>query len=179
MKRLMDVSEARETCNDRNIWKFVVSTYPCRKQAFDSVGIEAADGTRSSTESRDCYSSSRHAPTCARTSSGRRTIAHAPPRAVGHQTGRPSPGRCVALPSLLFRAALHLDTVSRFVRGNDSSLSPRLIYCRARRAPARPPRRADDSIPGRAARKSPRSIGVEHGPRFVAVQDSSQWRIEN
>ncbi|GBP05862.1 hypothetical protein EVAR_5150_1 [Eumeta japonica] len=33
MKRLMDVSEAREIRKDRNLWKSVVSAYPSGKQA--------------------------------------------------------------------------------------------------------------------------------------------------
>ncbi|GBO98451.1 hypothetical protein EVAR_84_1 [Eumeta japonica] len=31
MKRLMDVSDAREICKDRTIWKFIVSAYPSGK----------------------------------------------------------------------------------------------------------------------------------------------------
>ncbi|GBP40334.1 hypothetical protein EVAR_86480_1 [Eumeta japonica] len=45
MKRLMDVSEAREICKNRSMWKSIVSVYPSGKQA-DAVCVAAARPAR-------------------------------------------------------------------------------------------------------------------------------------
>ncbi|GBP85943.1 hypothetical protein EVAR_62242_1 [Eumeta japonica] len=40
MRRLMDVSEAREICKDRTMWRSIISAYPSGKWADSESGKE-------------------------------------------------------------------------------------------------------------------------------------------